>query len=171
MSLVRVLVLVASAVLLSALLVTPSLAETLSGDPSIMTELSVEQSLLDDTNADRAANGLPALQFDSQTLAIARERAHEQLNLDSLSHYDANGQLIFVHLLADAGLPYALAGENLARSSALDGDVVSRIEHALMQSPTHRKNILEQSFTRLAVGAATDSAGHIAFAEIFRSAE
>jgi uncharacterized protein YkwD len=145
-------------------------AEVGPGDPAVATELAVEQALLDDTNADRATNGLPTLDFDAETLGIARARAVAQLDLDNLSHYDADGQLAFVHLLADAHLSYQLAGENLARSSVDDAGVVDRVEQALMQSPTHRKNILEPSFARVAIGAATDAHGRIAFAEIFRSA-
>ena len=39
-----------------------------------------------------------------------------------------------------------------------------------MPGPSHRKNILEASFDRLAVGAATDASGRIAFAQILREA-
>ena len=37
-----------------------------------------------------------------------------------------------------------------------------------MRSPTHRKNILERTFRRVAIGAATDSSGQITFAEVYR---
>jgi uncharacterized protein YkwD len=130
---------------------------------------SLEQTMLALTNADRAANGQPALDFDPDTLAIARERAEASLTTPSLTHYDADGSLIFARLLKDSQLGYQLAGENLARSSSIDASVAQRIEQALMNSPLHRKNILEQGFSRVAIGAASDSAGHIAFAEIFRS--
>jgi uncharacterized protein YkwD len=139
------------------------------GDPAVMNLISAEQALLDLTNADRAANDQAPLQFDPETLAIARERAEEQLGTPSLSHYDADGRLIFVRLLDQAELPYQLAGENLARGSVEDASVVQRIEQALMQSPTHRRNILEPTFTRVAVGAATDGTSQITFAEIYRT--
>ena len=156
---------------LVAFIAPAAMAETLPLDPAIVTEQSVEQSLLDATNADRAANGEPALDFDSDSLAIARQRAATQLTLDNLSHYDASGELVFVELLKNSNLSFQLAGENLARSSEADSGVVRRIEQALMQSPAHRKNILETGFSRVAIGAATDASGHIAFAEIFRSAD
>ena len=130
---------------------------------------SAELALLELTNADRAQNGLPPLSLDPTTLVIARERAASQLTAPSLSHYDASGQLAFVQLLAASGIDYQLAGENLARSTGLDSGVTQRVEEALMRSPTHRKNILEQTFTRVAIGAATDDQGRVTFAEIFRS--
>ena len=41
---------------------------------------------------------------------------------------------------------------------------------ALMNSPLHRKNILEPTFNLLSIGVAVDPAGRIMFAEIFRAA-
>jgi uncharacterized protein YkwD len=140
-----------------------------ASDAAIVRELPMEQALLDATNADRAANGLPALDFDPETLDIAHQRAAGQMGPNNLSHYDADGRLAFVVMLNSAGLRYGLAGENLARSSTSGSDVVDLIEEALMKSPTHRKNILEKRFNRVAIGVATDpSSGRVAFAEIFR---
>jgi uncharacterized protein YkwD len=140
-----------------------------SNGPVPMNTASAERVLLDLTNADRAQNGLPPLDLDPATLGIARERAASQLTALSLSHYDATGQLVFVQLLDQAGVDYQLVGENLARSNGADAGVVQRVEEALMRSPTHRKNILEQAFTHVAIGAATDEHGRITFAEIFRA--
>jgi uncharacterized protein YkwD len=38
-----------------------------------------------------------------------------------------------------------------------------------MKSPMHRKNILEKTFTKLAIGAATSPQGQITFAEVYRN--
>jgi uncharacterized protein YkwD len=142
----------------------------LVGDPAPgIIETPAEQALLDLLNADRAQNGLPPLDFDPDTLSIARRRASTQLQLPNLSHYDDTGQLAFVRFLTDAELQYQLAGENLARAEgANDPTIAQRIEQALMGSPNHRHNILERNFTLVAIGAATDSLDRIAFAEIFR---
>jgi uncharacterized protein YkwD len=140
----------------------------LPGDPRVANLLAAEQALVDLTNADRASHGLDPLAVDPDTLWIARERAENQLGTPALSHYDANGDLVFARLLGDAGLKYQLAGENLARASAFDPDIVERVEDALMRSPTHRKNILERTFHRLAIGAAVGQGGQISFAEVYR---
>jgi uncharacterized protein YkwD len=130
---------------------------------------SHEQALLDLTNADRARNGLPPVTFDSDSLLVARVRAAAQIPDGPLSHYNSLGEVAFVGLLADAGVQFSLAGENLARSSSQDVQTMSRLNDALMNSPTHRANILEPSFNRLAVGAAAGPDGRLALAEIFRS--
>jgi uncharacterized protein YkwD len=141
----------------------------LPGDPAIGTMLAAEQALLVLTNADRAANGLAPLEFDPETLVIARQRAASQIDVPSLTHFNAEGVLAFVDLLASAKLPYQLAGENLARAYDNDGAVTQRIEQALMRSPLHRKNILEHTFNRVAIGVATDGSGQITFAEVYRN--
>ena len=130
---------------------------------------TAELQLLALTNIDREQNGVPPLAADPETLSIARDRAGSQLDVPALSHYDGNGQLAFVQLLVRSGLEYTVAGENLARSSVTDTAVTERVEEALMRSPSHRKNILDQTFTRVSIGAATDETGRISFAEIFRA--
>ena len=74
-----------------------------------------------------------------------------------------------VSLLAEAGVSYQLAGENLARDAGLYGGIAETVEGALLQSPTHRRNILEPAFSRLAIGAAVDPSGRVAVAEVFRA--
>jgi uncharacterized protein YkwD len=142
------------------------------GPLSVVVDTSLgvqEQALLDMTNLDRSQNGLPPVTFDPASVQVARIRATAQIPDGPLSHYNSLGDVAFVGLLADAGVEYTLAGENLARASGQDQAIVARLNEALMNSPTHRANILEPSFNRLAVGAATGPDGRLAFAEIFRS--
>ncbi len=128
----------------------------------------LELALFSLTNVDRVSNGFEPLAFDSAVLEIARARAFGQLGLAALNHANALGELAFVRLLAEAGLSYSLAGENLARAVA-DAARPEIVEQALMRSVTHRQNILEPAFNRLAVGVAADSSGRVAFAQIFRA--
>jgi uncharacterized protein YkwD len=130
---------------------------------------AVEQTMLDLTNADRVANGLDPLEFDPETLTIARERAASQLGTPALTHYAENGDLVFVQLLADAQLGYQVAGENLARVAAQDASITTRVEETLMSSPAHRQNILERRYTRVAIGSATDGEGQLTIAEVYRN--
>ena len=143
-------------------------ASLVPGDPAVTNLISAEQAMLDLTNVDRVANGLEPLELDTDALPVARERAEDQLGAPSLSHYDPNGELIFARLLLDAQLTYQTAGENLARASASDVSLASRVEQALMASPTHRQNILDPGYRRIAIGAAIDGQGQITFAELYR---
>lgn len=130
---------------------------------------SMEMALVELVNVDRTRQGLAPLAFDPSLLPIARARAVDQVPLSGLSHTDSAGRLAFAILLGDARLAYRLAGENLARLPGPEGSAPDRAEQALMNSPTHRANILESAFNRLAVGSALDSTGRIIFAQIFRA--
>ena len=127
----------------------------------------LEVALLDRVNADRAAYGLAPLEADLDLLGIARARAAAQVALPALSHYDASGKLAVQGMLA--GYSYSLAGENLARLRADDADAAPEAETALMNSPLHRKNILEPRFNRVAIGLVRAPDGRLVFAQIFRS--
>lgn len=139
--------------------------------PAAAAATELELTLLDRTNQGRILNGLEPLELDPELLGIARERAASQLGTESLTHYQGD-TLAFASLLDNAGLNYTLAGENLARAPRADVATVDRVAQALMDSPTHRQNILEPSFNRLAIGAAVDpNTGRIAFAQIFRAVQ
>jgi uncharacterized protein YkwD len=130
----------------------------------------LELALFDCVNAERAAHGLPPVALDAELLAIARARAVAQVPESRLTHHDASGRLAFVVLLSTEGAEYRLAGENLARLGGPDESAAERADKALMDSPTHKANILEPTFDRLAVGVARDTRGRIIFAQIFRAA-
>jgi uncharacterized protein YkwD len=128
-----------------------------------------ERALIELTNTDRARHALAPLELDVELLELARARAGAQVTGIPLSHLDAAGEVALAKLLDEAGVPYALAAENLARVDATAGAPQSAQE-ALMGSRAHRENVLDPMFNRLAVGAAMDGAGRITFAEIFRAA-
>jgi uncharacterized protein YkwD len=140
-----------------------------AGVPTALVATELEYAVLELVNADRIKNGLQPVAFDTDTLLVARARAASQFAAPSLTHYDASGQIAFAKLLQENGLAYEMAGENLARSPSDDAATLQLVEEALMRSPTHRRNILERSYTHLSVGAATDANGRIVFAQIFRA--
>ena len=148
-----------------------------------------ETALLARVNADRAAHGLRALAFDTELVAAARMRAAAQRPGEALSHTAPAGSvaatatattglaagsapLAFQRLLKEAGVRYAVAGENLARprvpKAADAGETAAAAQRALMASETHRQNILDPSFDRMAVGATRGADGQIVFAQLFR---
>jgi len=134
---------------------------------TVLVPSDIELAFVQLVNADRAANGLGPLEYDPALLGIARIRAAAQQG-GPLSHLDTVGQLAFVSLFVDWQIPYSLAGENLARHSRNGPTVTSDLERALMNSPTHRANILESGYQKVAIGEAPEGAG-IAFAQIFRA--
>ena len=129
----------------------------------------VKLSLVELTNAERARHGLGRVEVDAALDGVADARATSQLGPSPLSHYDAEGRLVFKELMDSIGVEYLLAGENLVRALRTDQATPEAVIQALMQSPTHRRNILEPSFNRLAVGLTIDQNGRVAIAQIFRA--
>jgi uncharacterized protein YkwD len=134
-------------------------------------------------NADRAAHGLRPVAYAPELLETARVRAAAQLKPVQktgekaagrwigmgLTHDDAVGPLAFQRLLRERQIGFKLAGENLARPhlSSGSGSPAEAAERALMLSATHRENILEPSYDRMAVGVARGADGQVVFAQIF----
>lgn len=99
-------------------------------------------------NAERAKNGLPALQMDSRVAAAAQTRAGELKS--SFSHSRPDGRSCFT-ALTEAGASYRGAGENIAYGQTSPEAVMN----AWMNSAGHRANILSNKYTTIGVGYTT----------------
>ena len=106
-------------------------------------------------NADRAANGLPALKLNMDLVRLAEKYGQDMINRNYFSHYNPEGQSPFDRM-QQAGITYSYAGENLAINSN-----VTAAEKAFMNSSGHRANILNTNFTEVGVGVRTNSAGSV----------
>ena len=96
-------------------------------------------------NVERAKAGLPALTLDAAASQAAQVRAAEIRT--SFSHTRPSGKNCFT-ALAEAGVNYRAAGENIASGQKTPEEVVT----AWMNSEGHRKNILSPNFTGIGVG-------------------
>lgn len=114
-------------------------------------ELEVEMLQL--LNAERAKNGLSPLEMDSELIAVARQHSHDMLQRGYFAHTTPEGITPFDRIQG-AGIEYRIAGENLAHAPTLS------IAHTgLMNSPSHRENILRAEFGRVGIGI-LDSGSH-----------
>jgi len=96
-------------------------------------------------NVERTKAGLNPLVADSNIAAAAYVRSTEQPQ--NFSHTRPNGTSCFT-ALAEQGVSYRGAGENIAYGQKTPADVMN----AWMNSPGHRANILNQNFTKIGVG-------------------
>ena len=128
--------------------------------------MAAEAQALDLVNADRAANGLPGLQFDPTLATIARWRSEDMASRGYFSH-DIGGYQVF-QVLRDWGVSYRVAGENLAYNYYGQDSAPAQAERALMDSPGHRANILRPDYTHMAVGVAVAADGRYLFTQLFK---
>lgn len=104
-------------------------------------------------NEERAKEGLSALRMDASVTAAAQVRAREIVS--TFSHTRPDGRKCFT-ALDEAGVRYRGAGENIAYGQSSPAAVVN----AWMNSPGHRANILNASFTTIGVGHHTAGSTH-----------
>lgn len=105
------------------------------------------------TNAARAAAGLPALSVAADLIANATAHSQRMADLNSLHHNpDLRTQIT----------NWVSLGENVGY-----GGSVESIHNALMNSPSHRANILNSTFTQIGVGTQVSN-GRIWVTQVFR---
>jgi|SRR5690625_1293423 len=99
------------------------------------------------TNQERSKNGLAPLQIDEELSVVAREKSHDMSTRNYFDHNSPTYGSPF-DMMQSYGISYRAAGENIAKGQRTPQEVVN----AWMNSPGHRANILNGSFTHIGVG-------------------
>jgi hypothetical protein len=112
-----------------------------------------ERQLFEALNLERTAQGLPPLQWDSALFKAARHHALLMLNLNKLEHQLPNESNLEARL-AEAGARFGAIAENIAI-----GPNPGVIHAGWMDSPGHRKNILDPRLTSVGIAAVRGPGG------------
>ena len=111
----------------------------------------IEREVTAIVNAVRAENGLGALTIDDKLSQTARAKAVDMAQNNYFSHTSPTYGSPF-DMMKRFGVDYNTAGENIAKGYSTAQAVVD----GWMNSPGHRANILNPSFTRTGVGYTAD---------------
>ena len=125
-----------------------------------------EELLLAAMNAARAEAGLSTLIARGDLTSVARARSEEMIRLDYFAHFHPDGHSAY-ELLAEAGVTFSAAGENLVKTYGDAEQSVAIGFEALMGSATHRDNILKAVYSRVGVGSFTSADGITIITAIF----
>jgi cysteine-rich secretory family protein len=112
-----------------------------------------ERQLFEGLNRERTAQGLSALQWDNALFRAARQHALRMANLNRLEHQlpsESNLEGRF----AEAGARFGAIAENIAI-----GPNPQTIHAGWMDSPGHRKNILDPRLTSVGIAAVRGPGG------------
>jgi uncharacterized protein YkwD len=116
--------------------------------------------MFDLINATRVKHGLLPLVWNDQIAKTAQHHSLDMAANDYFSHKNQNGKTPFDRIKEDH-IEYSVAGENIAM-----GQQNSIFAHeALMNSKSHRTNILDQRWTYLGVGVSINNEGVPYFTE------
>lgn len=118
------------------------------------------QRVVDLVNAERAKEGLSPLTVNLNVQAAAQVRAKECEQY--FSHTRPNGSS-FATALWEQGVTYKSAGENIAWGQRSPEEVMN----AWMNSPGHRKNIMNPNFTTIGVGYYENAKGTDYWCQLF----
>ena len=113
------------------------------------TVLSYEREVVRLVNEIRAENGLRALTYNWELGRVARYKSEDMRDNGYFSHQSPVYGTPF-EMIKSFGISYRSAGENIAWGQRSPQAVVD----AWMNSPGHRANILNASFTEIGVGYA-----------------
>lgn len=124
------------------------------------------QELLNLTNQQRNAAGLPSLSLDGQLAQAAAGKAQDMFTNNYWAHVSPSGVTPW-DFIRGAGYNYMYAGENLARGYSTAQDAMN----AWMASPDHRANILSPNYSdvgfAVAQGNLTGDNGTVLIVEEF----
>lgn len=115
------------------------------------TEMSAG-GLLSATNSHRANSGKAALALNQKLINAAQAKANDMIARNYWSHTTPDGQQPWV-FIDNTGYKYSKAGENLAYGFATSSDAVT----GWMNSPAHKDNMLDGTFTEVGFGYANGS--------------
>lgn len=115
---------------------------------------SAEAELVRLVNAERANAGLRSLAVSGELVSVARGHSARMADAERIWHNPS---------LRDEVSNWESVGENVA-----SGRSVRAIHDALMDSPTHRDNILLSRFTQIGVGVVTGDDGRYYVTQVFR---
>jgi hypothetical protein len=107
--------------------------------------------LLSDTNTSRAANGVASLSLNNQLNAAAQASADDMAARNYWSHNTPDGSPPWIWV-ANQGYSYQKLGQNLATGFADEQSTTD----GWMNSPPHRENLLDPSFTQVGFGFANN---------------
>ncbi|PRX26464.1 putative YkwD family protein [Orenia metallireducens] len=107
-----------------------------------------EELMLDLLNKERIKEGLNPLKIDFRLVQVARAKSQNMIDEGYFSHFSPNPNYGSpFDMMKKLGIDYYLAGENIAGAPN-----VQWAHNSLMESPSHKDNILHPDYTHIGIG-------------------
>ena len=120
-----------------------------------------EQEMFILVNHERELAGAKALVWDENLAKVGRAHSRDMFEKGYFSHYSPEGEDVGDRLLKN-GINYSYAGENLALAPN-----VQRAHTGLMNSPGHKRNILDPAFRKIGIGVVDGGVYGKMFTQVF----
>ena len=144
------------------LLLTCCLTSAAQATAQTVVQLSAaEKQLLDATNQERANAKLPPLRPSAALCQAARGHSANMAKQQKMDHVlDGKDPFRRIH---DTGYSFLTAGENIAYGF----DSTEEVMRVWMNSPGHRRNILNPAYTEIGLARVNDAQGVPYYTQVF----
>lgn len=139
------------------------LAALKKGSPSLV---GLEQSMVEQVNAKRRAEGLAPYRVDQQLTLMAWGQAQDMVKRGYFSHVTPEGRTLRDRF-QERGLATNWVGENIYLSVKPANQAVAAAVGWFMGDAPHRRNLLHSNFNRIGVGVAQGANGWYTFVLVF----
>ena len=130
--------------------------------PSQSSVKAFEDEVVRLVNIQRSNNGLQPLKSNWEIARVARYKSQDMINKNYFSHTSPTYGSPF-KMMESFGIRFSAAGENIAYGQRTPAEVMN----GWMNSPGHRANILNPSYTNIGVGLAKTSSGVCYWTQMF----
>lgn len=120
-----------------------------------------EQQMFNFVNQERIKFGVKPLVWNESQATVGRNHSQDMFERGYFSHYSPEGKDVGDRL-TEAAIDFTLAGENLALAPD-----VTRAHTGLMDSPGHRRNILDPAFSKIGIGVIDGGVYGKMFTQVF----
>ena len=128
----------------------------------VVTTTEQENEVIRLVNVQRVNNGLQPLTANWQLSRVARYKSADMANKGYFSHTSPTYGSPF-KMMESFGLSFSAAGENIAYGQSTPAQVMN----SWMNSPGHRSNILNGTYTQIGVGLAKNRNGVCYWTQMF----
>jgi uncharacterized protein YkwD len=135
------------------------------GEEKLQEIESLEVQCLNEVNRLRQSHRLVPLAFSENLLQVARSYSRRMAEEKFFSHNDPEGRSVRERV-NEANIKWRMVGENLAFSNGYINPVAISLR-GWMDSPGHRRNILDPDWRHTAIGVWISADGTVYFTEIF----
>lgn len=146
------------------------LANAGEGKPTEVKLSKDEKALVELLNKERKKEKLPELVVNVVLCKVARGHSENMARHEKMSH-ELDGKKV-AQRVTDAGYDYRVVGENLAESEVEGaGDAPpsppADIHRSWMESPNHKKNILDPKFREIGISMMRSKKGTYYYTQVF----
>lgn len=127
---------------------------------------SMERDAFELINSERSHAGLPQLHWSDKVADVARYHSNNMAERNFFSHQGLDGAFVDERAAKLNMGRWSAIGENIAFMKGFDNPVEIAVQQWL-QSPGHKRNLLNPDWTETAIGLAVSADGKYYFTQVF----